>query len=104
MSSTCQKGVLNCYEGTCWFYEWRETQVEATALWFVGFSIYLFSLVSQFDILYLSFKGLLQTVCLLLSEIAFLFLQKLDNISSGSVVSYSVSFMLAPQAWQTKQQ
>ncbi len=58
----------------------------------------LFSLLSQFDVLHLSFKGLLQTFCLFLSEITFLFLQKLDNISPGSVVSYSLSSMLAPKA------
>ncbi len=47
----------------------------------------LFSLLSQFDMLYLSFKGLLQTFCLLVSEITFLFFQKLDNIPPGSVVT-----------------
>ncbi len=41
----------------------------------------LFSLLYHFDFLYLSFKGLLQTFCLLLSEITLLFFQKLDSIS-----------------------
>ncbi len=45
--------------------------VEVAALWSAGFSMYLYiynsnllSLLSQSDILYLSFKGLLQTFCL----------------------------------------
>ncbi len=44
-------------------------QVEATAVWSVGFRLYLyfhnsnlFSLLSQFDTMYESFKGLLQTL------------------------------------------
>ncbi len=46
----------------------------------------LFSLLSQSDFLYFSFKGLLRTFCLLLSEITFLFFQKLDDISPGRTV------------------
>ncbi len=61
----------------------------------------LFSLPSQSDILFISFKDFLQTFCLLLSDVAILFFQKLDNISPGSAVSYSVSAMLAQKAWQT---
>ncbi len=65
-------------------------------LWSVDIGMYLyihnsnlFSLLSQFVILYLSFKGLLQTFCLLMSEITFSFLEKLHNISPGSAVSDS---------------
>ncbi len=89
----------------CLFDEWSETQVEAAALWFVGFSMYLyihnsnlFSLLNQFDFLYLLFQGLLQTFCLLLFEIALSFFQEKVNISPESAVSDSVSSMLAPKA------
>ncbi len=81
ISSACPKWVLNSYESPCLFNKWSETQVEAAALWSVGFSMYLyiynsnlFSLLSHFDFLYLSLKGLLQPLCLLLSEITFLLL------------------------------
>ncbi len=49
----------------------------------------LFSLLSHFDFLFISFKGLLQTFCLPLSENTFSFFQKWVNISPGSAVSDS---------------
>ncbi len=70
MSSACLTQVLNRYESPCLFIDWSETEVEAVTLWFVGYSMCLyihnsnlFSLLSQFDILYASFKGILQTFC-----------------------------------------
>ncbi len=80
MSPPCTKQVLHRHEGPHLFYEQSETQVEATALWSVCLGMYLhiydfslFSLLSESDILYSSFKGILQTFCLLLSEVAFSF-------------------------------
>ncbi len=48
---------------------------------------HLLSQLSQSDILYISFKFILQSFCLLPSEIACLFFLKLDNNSPGSAVS-----------------
>ncbi len=98
MQSINKKEIIVRCSPAFLFYEWYKTQVEAAALWSAGFIVCLciynsnlFSLLSHFDFLYLSFKGFLQTFCLLLSEIAFLFSKKSDNISPGSAVSDSVS-------------
>ncbi len=66
----------------------------------------MFSLLSQIDIIYLSFKGSLPPFCLLLSDIIFfcLFLQNSDIISTGNAVSDSMSSMQAPKACQMWQQ
>ncbi len=91
------------------FYEWNETQVEAAALWSLGFSTYLyvhnsnlFTLLRQFDILII-FKYILQTFCLKsllnFSNNEFVFLQQLvtgSSVQAPKAVKSGVEYFIVP--------
>lgn len=66
--------------------------------WWLTFTLRSISIVLTCFRSRVSLTSWIHPVCLLLSEIAFSFLQKLDNVSPGSAVTDRLGSMLTPTA------